>query len=571
MLLRRGGFQRTWSAFCLVSLGALASTVSCTDGSDADSSNGGEPGSGGKPSGSGGRPSGAGGEGGSSSVGRASGGSAGEVNSPSGGADPSGGANTGGTANPTIYVNTAEDLTDESEVDYADNEHGVITGNRLKRWVSDWKKNRPAAIEGRLVIFQVVPSNVTSAFNLPSKEEDGVFTYLVGANTFNVKRDNGYSAFETDIPSGEDADKFFKRFAIDPRKDLVVLTFEQQPSTQNSIVHSIGRAWLFLKYWGIDPEHLAILNGSLNWNATAYGFQLSPLANHTFSDPPNDGTVSVKDLGVDNTAIAISLEEIVDVLESRRDDPDEEDGVRIVDARGGAESLGLKKATSTGLTTCTSYTGSDAFTRCSTPFEGRIKGAQSVPWSQFLDTSPNGFRFLPKLAIKSLFDAQSGWNEASSLTIQYCRTNQRSTVTGLVANTILGYPTRLYEASFIEWGYSSAGPDPDGLGGAGNQGEAPNKSILPENSPFRTDLPYLTEHAVLHPDDAAAYVPGGALGALTQPVTWVEGPNYNDEADVPPPVDGTWPPLDPDATTTRLTIDQDRAYLRGIPVDELED
>lgn len=569
----------------LLGFSALAGSASCASGTDpedlggnggeADSS-GGQKSSGGR-TGSGGNKPASGGavnSGGSSpATGGSAGGPGGAPNETGGSGPGTGGVESGvgGASEPSLYVSSPDDLTDESEVDYADNEHGIITGGRLKRWLANWKGQRPAAIEGRLIILQIVPSNVGSTVNIPSDEENGIYTYTVGADNFSLKRDNGYTAFETDIPDGASADnKIFKRFSIDPRKDLIVLSFEQFSNTQNTIVHSIGRAWLFFKYWGIDAEHLAILNGSLNWNAATYGFSLASYASHTFSDPPGDGTVSVRDLGVDNTALVIPLEEIIAILDERRDAPSVEDGVRIVDARGGAEALGLAKATSTGQTTCSSYTGTGTNAKCSTPVEGRIKGAKSVPWSQFLDTAPNGFRFLPKLTVKAAFDAQSGWNETSDLTIQYCRTNQRSTVTGIVANTILGYPTRLYETSFIEWGYSSAGPDPDGLGGAGNAGEAPNKQVVPGDFPFRTDLEHLTEHAVLHVNDAAAYVPGGTLGALTQPVTWVAGPNYNAEADVPPQTE-TWPPVNREATTTRLTIDEDRAYLRDITVDELSD
>jgi hypothetical protein len=32
-----------------------------------------------------------------------------------------------------------------------------------------------------------------------------------------------------------------------------------------------------------------------------------------------------------------------------------------------------------------------------------------------------------------------------------------------------------------------------------------------------------------------------------------------------------WPLLNPEATTSRLSIDTDRAYLRNVSIDELED
>lgn len=548
------------SIVALICAGHLASctteTVDSGDGGGAGgAATGGTVGTGGKASGgasTGGQSQNTGG--GKASGGTSTGGLGGETGS--------GGGSGGQTPDPELYVSSAADLTDESADDYDDNEHGIITGGTLKSWLSDWTANKPADIDGDLVIIQVVPANVTTFNTLASIEEEGVRSYLVNANVFNKARNNGFSAFETDIPDGASVDQFLHDYDVDPTEDLVVLTFEQQGSTQNSVVQSVGRAWVYLKYWGVSSEHLALLNGSINWNAKEYGLPLTTSGAHEHSDPPNNGTATVRDTWVDNTVLSIPLEEIISILDQRHDNPGDDDGVRIVDARGGAEAYGLAKATSTGRTTCATYTGTAPNAKCSTPFEGRIKGAKSVPWTQFLDNAVGGFRFLPKAEVKALFDAQAGWDGDSELTIQYCRTNQRSTVTGIVANTILGYPTRLYETSFIEWGHASAGPEETGFGGAGSE-DFPNKRLVASDFPFRTDLEHLTEHAELHPDDLGAYTPGGTLGALTQPVTWVDGPNYNAEEDIAPPVAGEWPKLNPEATTTLLSIDEDRAYLRG--------
>lgn len=463
-------------------------------------------------------------------------------------------------AGPAIHVATLQELTDVSASDYADNEHGLIDGPRLQQWLTDWELSKPAAIDGRLVILQIVPSGATTQVHISANEASGIYTYLVPANEFNSPRNNGISAFESDIPDGAAVDAWLAKYAIDPRHDFILLTFEDLPSTTNSVVQSVGRGWLFLKYWGVSNEHVGILNGSVNWHAANSGVALSPVADGNFSTPPQNGAVSVRDLGVDATVLSISLEEIIAILHQEPGAPDI-NGVRIIDARGGAEALGLAKATSTGRTDCASYTGSSPNSKCSTPFEGRIKGAHSVPWTQFLDTRANGFRFLPRDQVKATFDEQAEWDAGAEWTIQYCRTNQRSTVTSIVANVILGYPTRLYETSFIEWGHASTSP-----------------GTVAEDFPFRTDLPTLTEHAVLDPDDLAAYNPGGSLGPLTKPVTWVAGPNYNDPADVSPaspepwPTNPSgWPRLDANAVTTRLAIDTDRAYLRGISIEELDD
>lgn len=568
----------------------VVATFACTD----DTTNGGDGGQGGAPEddrNSGGNNTGATG-GGDPTVPNSGGGSGGGT----GGSNLGGGGATSDDEDeiPELRVSTIEELTDKSAPDYGDNEHGIISGGRLKRWINDWENERPDGIEGRLVIIQVVPSNVTTSLHLTPKPDSGVVTHLINSSEFNVARNNGLSAFETDIPDGAAADAWLKKWGVDPRKDLIVLSFEQQANTANSIVQNVGRAWVFLKYWGVSTDHIAILNGSVDWNAANYGLSTSPAAQQKFTKPSNAGTVTVRHLGNDNTALSISLEEILAIL-SEDDGAAPLAGVRIVDARGGAEALGLDRATSTGRKDCadwdvlhndilplsnpptTAQTASQSENKCSTPFEGRIKGAKSVPWTQFIDTAPNGFRFLPYTTVKSIFDSQSGWNASADLTVQYCRTNQRSTVTAIVANVILGYPTRLYETSFIEWGHASAGPGSDGIGGA--PAEDDPRGLLGSEFPFRTDLDEFTEHAELTPTGQAKYpTPGLALTAtLTQGTdyNWVAGPNYNDPEDIAP-IAGTWPEsgwptISPTATTTRLSIDTDRAYLRDVSLEELDD
>lgn len=457
-----------------------------------------------------------------------------------------------GTDHGRIKVTPFQQLPDVSADDYADNQHGLITGDTLRGWIADWKRARPQGVKGKLVILQVVPGGVTTAKYVLGNPAQNVVSYAVPAGSLVKSRDNGLSEFEAEIPDGAVADALLKQYGIDPRKDFIALTFEQQASTANSVVQSVGRAWLLLRYWGVAKTQLGILNGSINWNEQTHGLVLADVASAPQSVPPNDGTISVRDLRVDNTSLVITLSEIVDLLKGPAS---KRAGLRIVDARGGAEALGLRKATSTGRTDCASYDPTQpANRRCSTPFEGRLKGAKSVPWTQFLETAGKGFQFLPKAQVKALFDAQAGYDAAAKYTVQYCRTNQRSTVTGIAANVILGYPTRFYETSFIEWGHIAHGP-------------TPNTQVVPEDFAWRTDLPGVTEHAELSSADLANYVPGLPLAAGVVPARWVDGPNYNLDADVSP-ITASWPPVDVTSSTTELSVDTDRAYLRGVTLEE---
>jgi len=532
-------------------LGACVALSACS--SDDPNSPDGRAGSSG--GGAGGATAGAASGGRSDDAGASNGGSsgAGQAGESNGGEDPGG---AGGTAGDTgaasdagsggeagggveLQTSTAQELIDESAADYADNVHGLIDGARLKSWVDGWAANRPAGVTGKLVVLQIVPSAATSKVHV-AENANGVSSYLLPQAELLQVRDNGLSQIEAEIPGGAAADALLKKYGIDATKDLVALTFEQlpaegqTPATANSIVQSVGRAWLTLRYWGFPRERVAILNGSVNWNATN---QALPLSTAPAPTPPNDGVTSVRDLRIDNTKLVIPLEELLSTLKGQSGNwPLTK--LRVVDARGGAEALGLLKSTSTGKTDCPSYSTSGSGARCSPPFEGRIKGAKSVPWPNFLQSAAEGFRFLSKADAKAAFDTLSGYLPGD-LTIQYCRTNMRSMVTGIVAAVVLGYPTRFYDTSFIEWSHLAYGP-------------TAKKQILPETSPFRTDLPTLTEHATV-----TGYTPGGAYDANTMPVTgWVDGPNYNDDADISP----TAPLVVPTATTTSKSVSDDRAY-----------
>jgi thiosulfate/3-mercaptopyruvate sulfurtransferase len=535
------------------------------DGPDAVAGAAGSPDSDGSPGASGssgasgtGASPGAGAEGGSSgSAGSdGSGGNAagqGGVATSDGGAPVSGGeAGDGGTAAhagnggeggedgalAVLPRSSPRELTDESAADYADNVHGVITGSTLKPWVENWTANRPPGVAGKLVVLQIGSTSTSSVVHV--QEGSNVASYLVPTSELVQVRDNGLSSIEAEIPNGVAADAFLKKYGVDALKDYVVLTFEQVPggeqaaATTNAIVQSVGRAWLLLRYWGFPKERLAILNGSVNWNAQNQGL---PVSNSAAPTPPNDGESSVRDLRVDNTGLVVTLSELLGIL---KDESDEypRDQVSVVDARGGAEALGLLKSTSTGKQDCASWTGTTPNARCSPPFEGRIKGAHSVPWPEFLTAAQDGFRFPAKDVVQTKFDELSDYEEGN-VTIQYCRTNMRSMVTGIVAAVILGYPTRFYDTSFIEWSHLAYGP-------------TPRTQVLPPTSPYRTDLPELTEHATV-----TGYTPGGAFDAGTVVVTgWVNGPNYNADADISPtPIQ-----VVPTAASTNRSVEEDRAY-----------
>ncbi|HSC88058.1 MAG TPA: hypothetical protein VLC09_12335, partial [Polyangiaceae bacterium] len=250
----------------------------------------------------------------------ATGGSTGHTGGSASGGDGGGGGGGGqggepGTGGgPVAFIEKdIEDLAVTSAASYADNAYGVISGSTLAAYQADWAANKPAGVEGRLVILQVTPAGVNSSVLAARDNEHGVYSYLLPAARVAQARSNGLSAFETDIPDGPTADGVLKSFDIDPTKDFLVLTFEHQAATTNAVVQSVGRAWVFFNYWGWPKERLAILNGSVNWNASA-GLQTTLVAEEDFNLPTNTGTKSFRDLHVDQTVASISLEELLAIL-----------------------------------------------------------------------------------------------------------------------------------------------------------------------------------------------------------------------------------------------------------------
>ncbi len=439
---------------------------------------------------------------------------------------------------------TPAELADVSADNYADNKHGLITGATLANWISNWPANRPAGVTGKLVVLQVVP-NVANSQTHVAGDGTNVVSYLVAQSELTQLRNNGLSQIEAEIPNGESADTLLKKYGIDALQDFVVVTFEQlpavgaAPATANAIVQQAARAWLLLRYWGYAKDRIALLNGSVNWNSANEELVLSTDVPAT---PPNNGSVSVRELRTDNTQFVITLDGLLGTLKNAAS-ATPRNKTTIVDARGGAEALGLLKSTSTGKTDCPSYDNSGANTRCSPLFEGRIKGAYSVPWTQFLDTSANGFRFFSKATVKDIFDTQSEY-KTGNVVVQYCRTNVRSMVTGVVSSVILGYPTRFYDTSFIEWSHLAYGP-------------TAKTQTLPEASAYRTDLATFTEHATV-----TGYTPGLPFDPDAHTITgWIDGPNYNLDADI----SDTPILLVPASTTASQSVIDDRAYKLAQP------
>lgn len=408
-----------------------------------------------------------------------------------------------------IKVNSAVELAKESNDDYNLNEYGLITPQTLSKWVNNWSGNKPTGINGKLVILQNGPSATVGKEYIAGNGNDVVvysFTFSDGANAldggdgFSQKRNSGLSDTISIIANGSKVDAILNRFGIDPNNDLVVFV-----SSANAANHVQGtlRGFYSFRYWGFDHKNLAFLNGTLPRLVNTDG-NFVPFSATTNTPPNLNNRYSVKSLRVDNTILMLPVEDVIKAVK----DPNNVNisgitsSVFISDARSSSGSSneynGIVRSTTSEVSG--KYVG----------FEGRIKGAKDVPWTGLLDSE---HRFKSKADLKAYYEARG--YQTGQTAIQLCRTNNRSQVTGFSYIAILGYPSTYYDGSWIEWGSLTGG------------GPAPK---LPSDSPYRTDIPELSE-------------------VIT----------YNVAGDVDPNLPTN---LNTFATTSRKIIEEDKAYKR---------
>lgn len=411
----------------------------------------------------------------------------------------SGGSDTSAVAS-KVAVNSPAMIAQESADDYDNNVNGVISGATLKRWIDDWAANRPAGITGKLVILQVTQG--PAGFEFLKSNGTSVFTYLEGG--WIQTRSNGVVETRSMVLDGPGIDALLKKYNIDPRNDMIVCA---QGAASTGNVMAQGRCWYTLRYWGVDKANLALLNGSNQWNGS--GGAMLPAASYfqaTANTAPNNGTMSVKQLLVDNTQLQATFEDMLRALPSS-DVNARTDGVFIWDAREvGQFSAGeflegndVKDANCTSITAGVPYCAANASFNYMSKFQnngsrqGRPWGSLQLNFSNLLD-STKGFSWKPKAELRAYLDGQLDANgygfvdgsyrlvgqgnayQPGDTIYGFCETTFRAMITGVATAVVLGLPTRFYDGAMVEWNSLSYIKDRNG------------HDLLPADSPWRTDV-----------------------------------------------------------------------------------
>ncbi len=390
-----------------------------------------------------------------------------------------------------IPVNTPAAIAQVSDDNYDNNVNGLITAATLKRWKDDWLNQRPAGITGKLIILQVSECLTTSTPACPAGVEyikpngTNVFTYLSPSSDWIQTRSNGVIETPSMVPDGAAMDALLKKFNIDPKNDMIVAAMGVG-NTGNAMAQ--GRIWYALRYWGVDKKNLAILNGGNQWingnGMTAGDFQAAA------SVVPNNGHASVKDLLVDNTQLQATVEDMLRILPGS-DVNVTNDGVFIWDARSISQYSAGETSTANTITPVGSYmtTFQNGGSR-----QGHPKGALQLDFSNLL-VAAEGYRYKNKADLQAYLDGNvSGAGfiagdyqavgvgnayQPGDVVYTYCETTFRAMITGVASAVILGKPTRFYDGAMVEWSSLTPGSVMTDATGA---------AILPEDSPWRTDL-----------------------------------------------------------------------------------
>jgi 3-mercaptopyruvate sulfurtransferase SseA len=378
------------------------------------------------------------------------------------------------TTTTTSSVAIVTDIPQESADDYNLNVNGLITGDTLKSWITNWTVNRPAGITGKLVILQTSAGG--AGFEYIKPDGTNVFTYLVGSSEWIETRSNGVVETVSMVPSGRSVDTFLAKYGINPAVDMIVCA---QGTGGASQAMSAGRCWYMFRYWGTPKEHLAQLNGGNDWLGTGTNTALEVTDfDATASTPPLNGTASVKDLPEMNMVLQATLEDMLAIVPAQ-DVNLLNDGVFIWDARGNG----------TPASSGNEYSpDDDTDHRNGGATQGHPNGALMLTYTNLLNTAA-GYTYKTKAEILAYMDGSTNGFAGADLqyvgagrayqtgdvVYTYCETTFRAMITGFATSAILGLPTRFYDGAMTEW-HSLA-----------NVVASDGNAILPWDSQWRTD------------------------------------------------------------------------------------
>ena len=372
-----------------------------------------------------------------------------------------------------------KDISRKSNPDYNCNTSGVITSSTLTKWLDNWSENKPEGVDGRLIVVQAGKTRFDhNRSYLPHNDKDVLVYAIPGAGSCDpsYKRFDGTTNTPGAMIAGNLFDKNINFFQIDPKKDFVVISIAEGSTGVREVI----RTWWSMIYWGWDMDRIAFLNGSVEYN---YQNSKDYLVATSSPNPKMVAEYHMSDLKTDRTSLHLYMDEVKDIVANSKK------GFFLADARGTKEYSGAKKSK-----TASKKCGPNHDKQCYSAFKGHIKGAVDFPYTDMLvmddgkcdlngdgkvDKHDASYKFKSYDELKDLY-ACKGFNSCDTV-IGYCRTGRKSTILALTSTVVLGYPFRMYDGSWIQWGSMANVKDTNG------------DYILPEDSKVRLDVEKYSE------------------------------------------------------------------------------
>ena len=401
--------------------------------------------------------------------------------------------------------------------DYRNNESGLITAQTAAKWINDWESNRPANVDGRLFVMQVGLLPGDTPFIKHDDAHVYTFNRTAGCTGTGDTRNDGISdipmpIFGGGMPNGMDG--AFWAYDINPNEDmLLVVVASDEPKNM-----ALATRFLWtMNYWGMKEDHISIMDGTamymfdpkLNpqikragvktkesmFTAMGSEYLMAPGGRLDFGDPeagrmpaPRNNFQSIKTLPTQaNFSLFASMEDMMNVV-----DANDKNNV-IIDGRSAAEfnaDIAQKRSKSE-----TKECGINHDQQCYTAIEGHIRGAKNLEYRSVINTQDyvkdiNGdgkiderdssMTFKSKHELRKIF-RKLGVKRGSDV-YTYCRTGTRASLLTYASFEILKLKTHMYDGSWIQWGKLANTKDTYGT------------LMLPEDSPWRTDLSHYTQN-----------------------------------------------------------------------------
>jgi 3-mercaptopyruvate sulfurtransferase SseA len=414
----------------------------------------------------------------------------------------------------TTKVLSTQNIPQIKQTSSIENPH-VISANTMVKWLNNWEVNRPNHVKGKLVILQV-----GAAFDFDEKhtfikhDDKHIFTFNKAGGCSNTDpmfdRTDGVQVIPKAVLSGPMMDAAFAMYDIDPINDMILIVAggdKKVKGMRENAAATARFAWS-MKYWGLknyavlDGNIQYMLNPATNPSIKSLGItSLDDLFVEKASIPPMSGTHTVKEISSMHQEVMATLEEMINAITYCPS------GSFIVDARSANEynANNSVKMSKTEAKIC----GDNHKSQCYTAIEGHIKGAINIEYSDFIikddatvDINHDGqideldasFRYKTPKEMLEIFTSH-GYNPKSQILYTYCRTGTRAALPAFIGTDILKLETKLYDASWIEWGR---------LAGKEGTVDVNGNILLRSDSPWRTDIASLTEKLTYNPSNLVA-------------------------------------------------------------------